>query len=244
MAQNDLPQNALQLYRTAPHPCSYLPDRVARTEVALPSERIGPDVYGNLLRAGFRRSGMITYRPNCAHCHACVPVRVPVAEFQPSRSQKRAMAKHGALQHTVTDLRFRSEHYALYLRYQSGRHRGEEMDQDNRDAYSSFLLESGVRTSLVEFRDSGKLVMVSVVDEVSDGLSSVYTFFDPDIPGASFGTYSILWQIRQCQRASLPFLYLGYWIKESRKMAYKARFHPIEGFVDGVWRRLGDSCEL
>jgi arginine-tRNA-protein transferase len=163
---------------------------------------------------------------------------VPVAEFRASRSQRRARAKHGGLQSAVTGLRFRVEHYSLYLRYQASRHAGGGMDQDSRDQYSHFLLQSRVSTRLVEFRDNGKLVMVSIVDYLSDGLSSVYTFYDPDVPGASLGTYNILWQIEQCRQFSLPYLYLGYWIQASRKMSYKARFQPIEGFTDGAWRRL------
>ena len=112
------------------------------------------------------------------------------------------------------------------------------MDQDSRDQYSHFLLQSRINTRLVEFRDSGALRIVSIVDHLSDGLSSVYTFFDPAVEGASFGTYNILWQIEQCRNNNLPYLYLGYWIAESRKMAYKTQFQPTEGFVDGEWRRL------
>jgi arginyl-tRNA--protein-N-Asp/Glu arginylyltransferase len=206
---NDLPHAVLQFYVTAPYPCSYLPGRMARSQVATPSHLIGTELYADLVHLGFRRSGIFTYRPYCDHCRACVPVRVPVAEFRATRSQRRAAAKHDELQHAVTGLRFRVE-----------------------------LLQSRVSTRLVEFRDRGKLMMVSIVDQLSDGLSSVYTFYDPDTPGASFGTYNILWQIEQCQSASLPYLYLGYWIKDSRKMSYKAHFRPIEGFIDGVWRPL------
>ena len=235
---SELPFSLLQFYRTAAYPCSYLAGERAVSQVAAPPHLITSEIYGELVRAGFRRSGIFTYRPRCETCSACVPVRLPVARFAPSRSQRRAQKAHANLQSRERALAYDAEHYALYQRYQALRHAGGGMDLDSHEQYSQFLLQSRVDTRLVEFTENGVLRMVSVIDVLSDGLSSVYTFFDAEVAGAAYGTYNILWQIAQCAAAGLPHLYLGYWIADSRKMAYKANFRPIEGLVGGQWREL------
>ena len=148
------------------------------------------------------------------------------------------MMKNRDLIPTIIDLQYSSDHYELYLKYQSARHTGGGMDQDSREQYRHFLLQSNVKTQLIEFKKDDKLAIVSIVDSLLEGLSSVYTFFDPSEPTLSLGTYSILWQIDYCIKLGMPYLYLGYWIKNSRKMSYKTGFAPVEGLISGRWVQL------
>ncbi|MQY50351.1 arginyltransferase [Rhodocyclus tenuis] len=235
---SELPFSLLQFYATAPYACSYLPNEKARSQVATPTHLISTEVYGELVRSGFRRSGVFTYRPLCDTCHACVPVRVAVGRFLPDRSQRRCLKKYAGMLAREVPLAYDAAHFALYQRYQSVRHPGGGMDHDSREQYTHFLLQSRVDTRLVEFSENGVLRMVSIIDVLSDGLSSVYTFYDPDVPGANFGVYNVLWQLDQCATHALPHLYLGYWIHGSRKMAYKSRFQPLQGLIDGEWQSL------
>ena len=230
----------LQFYSTAPYECSYLHGRIARSQVATPNHLIDTATYSDLVALGFRRSGVFTYRPNCDTCQECQPVRLPVTMFVPNRSQRRAQRRHANLTACEAPLRFSEEHYQLYHRYQLARHSGGGMDGDNREQYSHFLLQTHIETRLIEFRDNGVLQIVSIIDVLQSGLSSVYTFYDSDISTKSFGTYAILWQIEQCRQLGLPYLYLGYWIRQSRKMAYKTHFRPMETLRAGKWQAISE----
>jgi len=234
----DIPLSSLQFYLTAPYQCSYLEGREARSQVATPSFLISSSIYSELVRHGFRRSGTFIYRPRCDGCHACVPARIPVYTFTASRTQRRVWKKNNPLEASLHPLEDNPEYFELYCRYQNARHQEGGMNSDSHEQYSKFLLHSHVDTVLVEFREAGVLRMVSLIDALDDGLSSVYTFFEPDIKQASFGTYNILWQIELCRQLQLPYLYLGYWINESRKMSYKTNFKPLQGLIHGKWQTL------
>ena len=205
---------------------------------------IHADLYGELVNAGFRRSGLYTYRPYCDACHACIATRIPVAKFQANRSQRRTWKKHYELDTRVLNLAFQEEHYELYQLYQNTRHADGDVDRDDKDQYMQFLLQSRVNSRIVEFRDGpqgsepGKLRMISMIDILEQGISSVYTFFDTNNPSASYGTFSILWQIKQALQLKLPYLYLGYYIENSDKISYKANFKPIEGLIEDHWQPI------
>lgn len=236
---NDAPLQKLQFYVTTAYPCGYLPKKLAQSLIATPQNLVDGPVYSGLIQQGFRRSGKFAYRPHCEHCHACVSVRLPVNAFQMTRSQQRALKKHADLQVTIREASYDAEHFALYQAYQQQRHHPDPAhateQADDAAQYQQFLCQSNVESIMVEFRDGqGTLKMVSVIDIVMDGLSAVYTFYDAS-DKASYGTYSILWQINWAKQLELPYLYLGYWIADSQKMAYKQQFQPQEKLLDGEW---------
>jgi len=234
---NDPPLQKLQFYATTPYACGYLQGKQAQSLIATPHHLIDHDVYSDLIQLGFRRSGKFVYRPHCEHCNACVPVRLLVGEFKPNRSQRRADRQHQTLTTTIVPLTFKQAHFELYAAYQVARHESAD-EKESVEQYRSFLVQSNVESLMVEFRLDDVLKMVSVVDTVHDGVSAVYTFYDTSDKSASYGTYNVLWLAKWCRSLQLPYLYLGYWIEKSPKMAYKQNFAPQEGLVAGEWQRL------
>ncbi len=231
------PFKLLSFYATPVHECSYLANHEAVTVFADPEFRKDTALYSVLSRYGFRRSGQHIYRPRCPTCNACVPVRVPVREFKPRRSQRRAWQANQDLQVNRREPVFDEEHFALYRRYLENRHRGGGMDNPSRDQYMEFLTSPWSETVFYEFRLHGRLLGVTVADQLEDGLSAVYTFFDPEGRHRSLGVFAVLWELDQAKRQGLDWLYLGYWIKEAPKMRYKTEYQPLEFFRSGHWVR-------
>lgn len=234
-------QHQLQLFQSVEYPCSYLPNRTAQSQVVAPDDAIDADIYSQLIQHGFRRSGTQVYRPNCQQCQACESIRVAAADFSPNRSQKRTQAKWQHLTPRIQPLVFEADHFELYQRYQKTRHPNDtdasEDDQDAQDAYRSFILQSHVESRLVSFTDqSGQLLMVSLIDVLDDGISAVYTFYEPSSAVTGLGTFGILWQIELAQRLNLPYIYLGFWIEGSEKMAYKSKFSATQILQNGQWQ--------
>ncbi|MFA7386162.1 MAG: arginyltransferase [Thiohalobacteraceae bacterium] len=227
----------LQFFTTPPHPCPYLPGEESVSLFAEPS-MLNLDLYSRLARLGFRRSGSHVYRPACSSCNACVPVRVPVSDFQLRRRDRRCLARNADLTLRRAPARFDEEHFRLYDDYLGARHPGAGMDQPTPAGFRQFLIGAWSDTWFMELRLAGRLVAAGVVDQLDDGLSAVYSYFDPALPDRGLGNYVILQQIELTRAMNLPYLYLGYWIEASDKMAYKGRFRPLEALHDGSWLRL------
>lgn len=231
-------QNKPDLYLSMPHPCSYLAGRMSTILFVDPQRILNAGEYGLFVRQGFRRSGDLVYRPHCQGCNACVPVRVPVGEFQASRGQRRVWQRNADITVIETPARFDPAHFDLYRRYQAGRHPESGMNDADPEKYLGFLASRQIDTAFFELRAGSKLLGVAVADLLPDGLSAVYTFYDPDLPQRGLGVHAVLWEIAETARRGLEYLYLGYWIAESPKMAYKTRYRPIEILQAGQWRPL------
>jgi arginine-tRNA-protein transferase len=224
-----------QFFITPGHACSYLPKRQANTLFLDPRETITANIYQTLTEAGFRRSGSHLYRPHCEGCQACVPTRIPVAEFRPKRRQRRVLAKNQDLTLRINPATYDPEYYDLYARYISARHGDGDMYPPNIDQFRSFLLSQWSATSFLCLYRDEDLLAVAVTDEQQHSMSAIYTFFDPDYPGRSLGVMSILKQIELCQSLGLSHVYLGYWIRDAEKMRYKTEYRPVELFINGRW---------
>lgn len=222
-------------FLSTPHPCSYLDRRVATTLLVDPRAELSQDTYSALIAQGFRRSGSLVYRPHCQACQACIPIRIDAAHFQPTRSQRRNIRRNRDLVVTEHAPELTPEYFALYRQYQSVRHGGGSMDDPDPDKFRDFLVESTSHTTFLQMRLAGKLVCVAVVDRLNDGLSAIYTFFDPTQRRRGLGVYSILWEIEYAKRLGLRWTYLGYWIDACQKMRYKKDFGPAEVYVGSRW---------
>ena len=237
----------LQFYVTTPYKCGYLPNKLAQSLIAAPHHLVDSDIYSGLIQQGFRRSGKFAYRPYCDNCKACIAIRLILDEFAPTRSQKRAYKQHANLSVRVLPLDYQQQHFELYTSYQALRHADDEASQQaeahrtaeiqtEADQYRQFLCKSNVESLMIEFSDAASAVkIVSVIDVVNDGISAVYTFYDALETRASFGTYSIMWLAEWAKILGLPYLYLGYWIEASPKMAYKQQFKPQQKLIEGEW---------
>lgn len=231
-------RDRLPLYLSAPHACSYLPDRQSSTLFTDPLADMDMQAYSELLHFGFRRSGRMVYAPRCEFCSQCISVRIPVADFAPRRKQRRVARANADVQVQAVGADFDPAHYALYQRYTKARHSDGEMARASPEDYMTFLTAPWSCTRFLELRIDGLLVGVAVTDVADDGLSAVYTFFEPALESRSLGTSAILQQIAWAQRLGLPYLYLGYWINDSPKMAYKIDFRPIQLWRQGGWQEL------
>jgi len=229
---------SIPLFLTQEHDCSYLDGELARSAFVHPSCSLTPALYAQLIKQGFRRSGNDVYKPYCRQCSACLPSRVAVNQFKPSRSQKRCWKKNSNTKDIVKPPVFEQAHFDMYLRYQATRHGDGDMAHSSPDDYMDFLSSTWCDAQFVEFSINGELAGVAVIDQFEDAWSAVYTFFDPKFAGYSLGVYAVLWQIEQLRKQQREFLYLGFWIKACKKMAYKSDYQPLQILIDNQWTEM------
>lgn len=225
----------LLFFTTPEQKCGYLPEQLSTSLFVDPKAKISKETYSTLSNLGFRRSGKHFYRPYCENCQACTPIRVNAALFTPSKSQKRILKKNTELKIQILPAGFHEDHYLLYEKYLHSRHADGDMFPPSRSQYRSFLVDGHSCTQFIEFSLNGQVCAVAVCDQLNDGLSAIYTFFDPDFSSLSLGKLAILWQIEESKKRGLKYLYLGYFIKDCRKMAYKNQYFPFEARISNQW---------
>ena len=239
------PRRPQFFYTTAPLPCPYLPGRTERKIVTELSGTEAETLHERLSRAGFRRSHNIAYAPVCPGCQACVPIRVVSEDFSPDRTQRRILRANADLTVSEMPARATAEQFTLFQRYQKNRHADGDMAAMGYYDYRAMIEDTPISTGILEFRDArDRLLGACLTDWLADGLSAVYSFFDTDQEKRSLGTFAVLWLIGRARSLGLPYVYLGYWVPESRKMAYKARFRPSEILISGAWHRLNDGASV
>ena len=226
---------SIPLFLTDRHPCSYLDDEYAQPAFVHPVFEMTTAIYSELIKQGFRRSGDEVYSPHCPDCSACIPTRLRVHEFIPSRSQKRCRQKNLGTRVLVKPAEFNQSHFEMFLRYQQARHNEGSMASSGEADYINFLKSSWCDTHFVEFSIGDELAAIAVVDRLDNALSAVYTFFEPKFSGYSLGVYAVLWQIEWAKQLQKEFLYLGYWIKQCKKMSYKSEYQPLQVLRDKRW---------
>lgn len=229
-------QQRIKLYQGSVNPCSYLEDREAVNIYADPHHANPQAVYNQLIQRGFRRSGEYVYRPGCSNCSACVPVRIRCEDFKPRRTDRRNLTRNADLAVDYQSARYTEEYFDLYRRYLDVRHPQGGMDNPDPSDFERFLLNPWGDTVFVDVRLNGQIIAVAVTDATSDGLSAVYTFFDPTLSERGLGKYCILQQIELCRTMNIPYLYLGYWVDGCQKMQYKTEFSLQEHFDGHRWK--------
>ncbi len=238
-----------QFYVTAPQPCPYLDGRMERKLFTALQGDTAERLNDSLSKQGFRRSQNVLYRPSCADCAACLSARIRVADFVPSRSQKRVLKRNAGLRRESTTPWATEEQFALFRRYLDSRHADGGMADMDIFEFAAMIEETPVRSRVVEYSAADgpggrrRLVAVSLTDVLDDGVSMVYSFYDPDLEDRSLGTHVILDHVALAREAGLPYVYLGYWVPGSRKMGYKSRFGALEVYHKGAWRELGDPAQ-
>ena len=230
--------DVVRLFQTLPHACGYFAERTAQNLVIDPSAPQLPQLYDLAVLRGYRRAGGHVYYPHCGSCKACVACRVPVARFEPSRSQRRCLARNAGVEIRIVPAGYSEEHFALYRRYLRARHPDGGMDDARPEDFARFLYTGWSPTRFIEVRERDRLVGIAVTDFCAAGLSAVYTFFDPDSDARSLGTFAILTQLRIARAEALPHVYLGFWIEGHPKMDYKSRYRPLEVLREGIWTDL------